>query len=191
MATKQRATPAPETPPEQRQTLHEHAPRPHVVRNANHRHQAERLSLNDQIAVWVSLHVGTMVCAYVFAGIGIGSLVGVITSNALIAAVFGSLSSYFLQLVLLPVIMVGQNVQSRHAELQTEEMFHGILNTEHDADQTIEHLSKQDAEILRIARMLEQLLMKQPAPATTAITIDIPQPATRKTAAKKVSVPNG
>jgi hypothetical protein len=61
-----------------------------------------------------------MWCAYVFSVIGVGSLVGVFTGNALLALAFGGISSYFIQLVLLPVIMVGQNVQQAHADARAQ-----------------------------------------------------------------------
>ena len=77
--------------------------------------------LNLALAVWITKHVGTMWCAYVFAAIGVGSLVGAFTGNALLALTCGAVSSYFLQLVLLPVIMVGQNVQQAHADAVSEQ----------------------------------------------------------------------
>src|SRR5690348_16864535 len=77
--------------------LFHHEPHQHQPRNVNDMH-AERLSANDRIAVWISKNVGTMICAYVFAAIGIGSLVGALTNNTTLALLCGSLSSYFLQL---------------------------------------------------------------------------------------------
>jgi uncharacterized membrane protein len=140
--------------------LFHHEPRQHQPRNVNEVHAAERLSLNDRVAVWVAANVGTMICAYIFAAIGIASLVGVLTNNTLLALVSGSLSSYFLQLVLLPIIMVGQNVQSRHSELQADEAYKTTMSTYHDIEQIMQHLSAQDSELLRHARMLEHLLEK-------------------------------
>jgi hypothetical protein len=75
---------------------------------------------NRALAVWVTEHVGTMWCAYVFLGIGAGSLLGLLTGNAVLALACGALSSYVLQLVLLPVIMVGQAVQQAHADGRAE-----------------------------------------------------------------------
>lgn len=57
-----------------------------------------------------------MWAAYIFAAIGIGSLAGVLTGNATLGLVCGALSSYFLQLVLLPLLMVGQNLEAREAD---------------------------------------------------------------------------
>lgn len=160
------ATPetTPQTPPAHphHHTVHlfHHEPHQHQPRNVNEVHAAERLGINDRIAVWISKNVGTMICAYVFAFIGIASLVGALTGNALLAVTFGALSSYFLQLVLLPIIMVGQNVLSRHSELQADEMFNTTMSTYHDIEQVMQHLAAQDSELLRHARMLEHLLEK-------------------------------
>ena len=83
--------------------------------------------LNLVLALWITNHVGTMTCAYLFLGIGAGSLVGVLTGNALLALLCGAVSSYVLQLVLLPVIMVGQNVQQAHADAMSEQN-HAMLS---------------------------------------------------------------
>ena len=161
------ATPGtmPQTPPQahphhQTRSLFHHEPHQHQPRNVNEAQAAERLSVNDRIAVYVSKNVGTMICAYIFAAIGIGSLVGALTNNTLLALLLGSLSGYFIQLVLLPVIMVGQNVQARHSELLAEETFRTTMSTYHDIEQVMHHLSIKDAELLRHAKMLEDLLEK-------------------------------
>lgn len=67
---------------------------------------------NNWLAVLITKSVGTMWCAYIFAVIGITSLVGAFTGNTQLALIAGGISSYFLQLVLLPIIIVGQNVIS-------------------------------------------------------------------------------
>jgi hypothetical protein len=95
------------------------APTEHQPRLVTNRHVQESMErpgaigrFNTWLAVVITKSVGTMWCAYVFAVIGITSLVGVLTQNTLLALIAGSISSYFLQLVLLPIIIVGQNVIS-------------------------------------------------------------------------------
>lgn len=100
------------------------------MRHANKEH-ANSLSHNEHLGVWITNHVGTMVCAYVFAIIGVGSLIGVITGNATLALLCGATSSYVLQLVLLPIIMVGTNVQSKHDAIVSDIRYQvDILNEE-------------------------------------------------------------
>ncbi len=132
--------------------IYTHVAHPHTPRNVNAVHAAEHADggFNIRLAVWLTKHTGTMACAYLFAGIGLGSLIGVLTGNVLLAAVFGSLSSYFLQLVFLPVLQVGSNVLNRHAELQSDEMFATTQRTYHDIRQAQEHLTAQDHRILAL-----------------------------------------
>lgn len=136
--------------------LYKHVPHWHKPVNVNEK-QKEEQRLNTSIAVWLTKHVGTMVTAYIFTGIGIGSLVGVFTNNTFLALLFGSISSYLLQLVLLPVIMTGQNVLSRHTELLAEEQFNTTQKSYHDIEQIMNHLDSQDAAILDIASKVEQM----------------------------------
>lgn len=157
---------APVTPPEPQQTapiadiLHTHKPRPHASKNANitHKEEHENAGINIKIALWLTTHVGTMQTAYLFLVIGIGSLVGYITNNYLLAVLCGGISSYLLQLVLLPIIMVGQGVQGRKAEIQADETYHFAENTYHDTEQSIQHLNAQDVELLKQTGMLQQML---------------------------------
>lgn len=94
--------------------------------------------INLRLAVWITEHVGTMECAYIFAGIGIGSLVGYLTGNMLLAVSCGATSSYLLQLALLPVIMVGQRVQSRHADAMSLQTFETNQRIERKLDKLLQ-----------------------------------------------------
>lgn len=88
---------------------------------------------NTKLAVTVTNSVGTVWCAYIFALISLVSLPQAIRS-------FGDgdtftgiswLSQSFLQLVLLPIIMVGQRVISESQD-QRAEADHEILNVLHE-----------------------------------------------------------
>lgn len=156
----QTCEPEPEAPTKAlRSGLYQHTMYPHKPRNVNHIHRAEQEAggFNTRVAVWLTKNVGTMQCAYLFAGIGIGSLVGVATGSVVLAAVFGSLSSYFLQLVLLPILSVGQNVLGRHQELQADETFKTSQRSFHDIEEIMAHLSAQDEELLKQSSLLLKL----------------------------------
>lgn len=142
--------------------LFHHEPHQHQPRNVNLVHAAEQAceGFNTRLAVALTKYTGTMWTAYLFAGIGIGSLVGVFTNNVFLGLLFGSISSYFLQLVLLPIIMTGQNVLGRKAELQADEAFKTTMSTYHDIEQIMQHLMAQDAELLHHTKMLIHLLEK-------------------------------
>lgn len=109
------------------------------IKNANHAHK-ETLSRTDRFAIAITNKLGTMLCVYVFAGIGIGSLVGVITGNVLLATLFGAVSSYFLQLVFLPLLQLGQNLQGRHAQMKAEVEYKTTLKTHKLCEAILQHL---------------------------------------------------
>ena len=142
------------------QKLYVHQPHEHQPRNVNHAAKAERLKLNDRLAVFISRRVGSMVCAYAFAGIGVGSLVGVFTNNVFLALLCGSFSSYFLQLVLLPILALGQNILGRHAELQADEQFATTQATYQMLEQLVHHLHAQDAVLLHLKQTQALILDK-------------------------------
>jgi hypothetical protein len=99
--------------------------------------------------------------AYLFAVLAFIGLFGLLGwLNPFVFLLTTWISQQFLQLVLLPVILVGQNVLSRKAELQADEQFHTTISTYHDIGQIMQHLSAQDAELLRHTKMLIHLLEK-------------------------------
>lgn len=144
-------------PAKKNTALYTHKPRPHVVRNANqtHKEHQEQQGFNQKIAVILTTYVGTMFTAYGFAALAIVGLFGVLAIlSPSVYTLVAWLSQTFIQLVLLPVIMVGQNVLNKHAELQATEQYKAVMNTEHDTEQIAIHLSKQDELILQILKSL-------------------------------------
>ncbi len=132
--------------------LHAHAPPPHAHENANdlHRKELAKASIIDRGIVWIADNVATVSCIFLFAGIGIGSLVGYFTGNTFLAAVCGALSSYFLQLVLLPLIMYAGKKSDRAREIQSDAIYKFGENTAHDMRESMRHLNAQDVHILKI-----------------------------------------
>ena len=74
---------------------------------------------NQQVALFVTEKVGTMSCAYLFAVIAFISLPEAILSEDPLEIV-SWIAETFLQLVLLSIIIVGQNIQSEIAEQQAQ-----------------------------------------------------------------------
>ena len=141
--------------------LFHHEPHQHQPRNANALHNAERAAegFNTKIAIALTNKVGTMWTAYIFtllAIIGLFAILGLL--NPIVVLLVAWTSQTLIQLVLLPVIMVGQNVLGRKAEIQSDEQFRTTMSTYHDIEQIMQHLSAQDSELLRHARMIEHLL---------------------------------
>jgi len=143
--------------------LFPHEPHQHQPRNVNLVHETEQAAsgFNTRLAVALTKWVGTMWTAYVFVLLAIVGLLGLLNLlNPITFLLATWVSQQFLQLVLLPVILVGQNVLSRKAELQADEQFHTTMSTYHDIEQIMQHLSAQDAELLRHTKMLIHLLEK-------------------------------
>ena len=74
---------------------------------------------NKQIALFVTEKVGTMTCAYLFALMALISLPEALSSEDPLEIV-SWIAETFLQLVLLSIIIVGQNIQSEIAEQQAQ-----------------------------------------------------------------------
>ena len=75
--------------------------------------------VNKRIALWVTEKVGTMWCAYAFCLLALISLPEALASEDPLKIVSWTAQT-FLQLVLLPIIIVGQNIQSGIAERQAD-----------------------------------------------------------------------
>jgi hypothetical protein len=74
-----------------------------------------KLSLNDRIGLAVTKRVGTMWAAYAFFGLSVVSLPAALSSGNVIVIV-SWVAQTFLQLVLLPIIIVGQNIQAKSSD---------------------------------------------------------------------------
>src|ERR1700736_1497222 len=104
---------------------------------------------NTWLAVKVTTVVGTMWCAYAFAVLAFVSLPAAITSGNPVLIV-SWISQTFLQLVLLSIIIVGQNVLAAASDKRAEATFEDADAVLHTALQIQDHLVAQDAEIEKI-----------------------------------------
>ena len=105
------------------------APSEHVPRLVMSRHVRAKMHgespagrFNNRLAVLITRSVGTMWAAYLFALIGLVSLPQALAAFTKGDTVTGIawLSQSFLQLVLLPIIIVGQNVISASQDARAE-----------------------------------------------------------------------
>jgi hypothetical protein len=108
---------------------------------------------NRWLAVKVTNGVGTMWCAYAFAALAIVSLPAAIASKNPVILV-SWVSQTFLQLVLLSIIIVGQNVQAMASDKRAEATYQDADAVLHTALQIQSHLAAQDAEIEKILSRL-------------------------------------
>jgi hypothetical protein len=142
-------------------TLYEHTPHPHVAHRQAHGpiKVAAQLSrsnaaarFNTWFALIVTKAVGSMWCAYLFALMCFISLPDAIRGGT--ATLISWIAQTFLQLVLLSVIMVGQNVQSDAADKRSEATYMDTEAMLHGQEQNAEHLAAQDRALAAIARTL-------------------------------------
>ncbi len=131
------------------------------VRNINLEHR-ERLSKLDKLALWVTVRVGTMG----FFLIIFGWTVIWLGWNILAPApwsfdpypgfVLWLFISNLIQILLMPLIMVGQNLQGRHSEARASADFEVNTQSEREIEVILQHLENQNELILRILHHLEQ-----------------------------------
>jgi hypothetical protein len=81
--------------------------------------------VNAKIAVFLTNIVGSMWCAYVFAGIALIGLPPALRPGG--EGIIAWIAQTFLQLVLLSVIMVGQNVQSVASDVRSQHTYDDTL----------------------------------------------------------------
>jgi len=108
-----------------------------------------RVGLNGKIGLVITTLVGTMICGYVFAIIALISLPSAITSHNL-TVIIAWVSSNFLQLVLLPIIIVGQNLQAKASDGRAVQTYQDAEAVLHEALQIQQHLQAQDVALGRL-----------------------------------------
>jgi len=126
--------------------IFQHVPHPRIAERKHEKPvlvEDQHLGLNGKVALAVTAVVGTMWAAYIFAVVAFVSLPAAISSGNL-TVIIAWVSSNFLQLVLLPVIIVGQNIQGSASDkraVQTYKDAEAILN---ECLQLQAHLQAQD-----------------------------------------------
>ncbi len=79
----------------------------------------KKKSFNDKFALWIATHVGSMYCFYLFNVLAFLSVKAAFETHNLVPIV-NWVSSNWIQLVLLPAIMVAQNVAQEASDAKAE-----------------------------------------------------------------------
>lgn len=108
-----------------------------MVRNINKEHR-ESLTILDKVAVFITNIVGTMWCAIAFTILALISLPQALEGG--VATTISWIAQTFLQLVLLSIIMVGQNLQSRHSELRADADYETNIESKKDIETLMKRL---------------------------------------------------
>jgi len=104
--------------------------------------------INTRLAVGITKIVGSMWCAYVFALLALISLPAAIRAHDPIIMV-AWIAQTFLQLVLLPIIIVGQNVQAAASDARAEGD-HATLLAIHTLTSEVHEIALKQTDILKM-----------------------------------------
>jgi hypothetical protein len=118
-----------------------HVPHPHIAKRKEtgpSKTTDEHVGFNGKVALILTTVVGTMWCAYAFAMLAL---------VALPSAAVQWVSQTFIQLVMLSVIMVGQNILARSSDKRADMTYQDADATFHEAEQIQAHLLEQDKAI--------------------------------------------
>jgi len=131
------------------------------IRNANIIAK-QKLSLLDKLALWITKNVGTMGFFFVIfiwttGWLGWNSLAPKeVRFDPFPAFVLWLFISNMIQIFLMPLIMIGQNLQSDHAEVRAEADFEVNTKAEREIETILMHLENQNEIIMEILKKMEK-----------------------------------
>lgn len=123
----------------------------------------ESLSRLERLALFTTEHIGTM---------GFFLFLSLVTAAWIIWNTYGPKSLRFdpfpafvlwlfisniLQLLLMPLLMIGQNLQARHSEVRAEADYELNVRAEKEIKQILHHLAKQDKLMLELLRRVDEI----------------------------------
>jgi uncharacterized membrane protein len=129
------------------------------IRDINIAH-AEGLSRLERVAVWITDHVGSMgffiiIFCWTMLWLGWNALgPKTLRFDPYPAFVLWLFLSNMIQIFLMPLIMVGQNLQSRHSEARAESDFEVNVKAEREIEAILLHLETQAEKIERILEVI-------------------------------------
>ncbi len=113
-------------------------------------------TLNGRIAVALTRIVGTMWCAYAFAVLALVALPDALATGGLLPLIQW-VSQTFIQLVMLSVIMVGQNILASASDRRADMTYQDADATFHEAEEIQSHLKVQDEALTALLDKIAQL----------------------------------
>lgn len=124
-------------------------------------HHKESLSRINKLALWITNHVGSMgfffiIFCWTAIWLSWNTLAPLnLRFDPFPAFVLWLFISNMIQIFLMPLIMVGQNLQSRHSELRAEQDFSINKKAETEVETILMHLENQNELILEILNHLK------------------------------------
>jgi uncharacterized membrane protein len=145
------------------------------LRNVNQEAQSE-FSLLDRVALWITVRVGTMgfflfILGWTVLWLALNTL---LPARARFDPAMGFVLYLFLcnviQILLMPLIMVGQNLQGRHSELRAQNDLEVNIKAEKEIEVILQHLEYQNQMIIAMVQKLgceQEAALAAVAAATT------------------------
>jgi hypothetical protein len=124
--------------------IFQHIPHPRILERRKHKPVKiadQATGINGRIALVITAVVGTMWCAYAFAVLALVVLPQATSSPLLLVQ---WISQTFIQLVMLSILMVGQNIQGRAADKRSQDTYSDAEAILHECLQLQAHLQAQD-----------------------------------------------
>jgi len=138
-------------------TLFTHQPHPYIDERKTHAptkvtdqlpRNSKAARFNSWLAIKITTGVGTMWCAYAFFILALLGLPAALKPGG--EGIIAWIAQTFLQLVLLSIIIVGQNILSAASDKRSEATYKDADAVLHEALQIQKHLEAQDQAIERI-----------------------------------------
>lgn len=142
-------------------SLEDHRNSRKPIKNVNHEHR-QKLSKLDKLALWITNHVGTMgffliIFTWTSIWLGWNSLAPKsLCFDPYPAFVLWLFISNMVQIFLMPLIMIGQNLQSSHSEARADADFEINVKAEQEIEMILGHLEDQNKKILEILKHLDK-----------------------------------
>ena len=120
----------------------------------------QRISKMDRLAVWITEHIGTMgffmiIFFWTILWLGWNILAPKpFQFDPYPAFVLWLFISNVIQIFLMPLIMIGQNLQGLHAEVRAQSDFEVNIKAEREIETILLHLENQNELILKIMKQL-------------------------------------
>ncbi len=133
--------------------------KPIVNPNEVHKDQFTKL---ETMALWITDHVGTMgffLIILVWTAVWLGWNMFAPKESQFDpypAFVLWLFISNMIQIFLMPLIMIGQNLQGRHSEIRAESDFEVNIKAEREIETILAHLENQNDLILKILNQLDK-----------------------------------
>jgi len=152
------STTSPSTPPPL-QSVNEVIKRRRPLRNV-HQEVLEALSPLDRLALWITIRAGSMGFFLTIFGWTVCWLGWNVLAPAAwqfdppMAFVFWLFISNVIQIFLMPLIMVGQNLQSRHGEVRADNDLDVNVRAEREIEVILHHLETQNTMLIAMVQKL-------------------------------------